>query len=263
MNIIILRQVLLIVCLATLFVSCNEKKQSLPETTVVTAENNENKIQIIAVNGSPRDNENTATLCKFFLDGAKSANGNVETTLINIYDVDFKGCTSCFGCKMADSENYGKCVMQDELTPILEKIAKADGLVLASPIYFGEITGELRSFMERLVFPYSTYEASRKTLAPKRFPTAMIYTMNVTKEGAEESGYNEYFDKVERLISRIYQKPQQICAYNTYQFDDYSKYKADLFSEEDKKQYKETQFPIDCQSAFDAGKQMVDSILHQ
>ncbi len=248
------KSILFITGLAMFFTSCKENKQT------TTAEESD-KVQIIAINGSPRDKENTATMCKFFLEGAKSANENVETTLINLYELNFKGCTSCFGCKLADSKSYGKCAMQDELTPVLEKIAKADGIAFASPIYFGEVTGEMRSFLERCLFQYVTYEASRRTLAPKRIPTATIYTMNVTEEGADKSGYNEYFDKLEGLITRVFQQPKRLCAYNTYQFDDYSKYKADLFSEQDKKLHKEKQFPIDCQSAFDAGEQMVNSVL--
>lgn len=253
--------------LSLFFANCNNNKQPEPEANVkseivVANSNGENTIQIVAINGSPRDTGNTAVMCRSFLDGAKSSNEKVETTLINLYDIDFKGCTSCFACKRDGGESYGKCAMQDGLTPVLEKIAKADGLVIGSPIYMSEITGEVRSFMERLIFQYSTYESPRKILSPKRIPTAMIYTMNVTKEGAEKSGYNEYFDREESLLARVFQRPVRICAYNTYQFDDYSKYKANAFSESEKRQYKETQFPVDCQIAFDAGKQMVETILN-
>jgi multimeric flavodoxin WrbA len=59
--------------------------------------------------------------------------------------------------------------MQDELTPLLEKFREADAVFLGSPIYFGNVTGELQSFMERLFFPYYIYTKEKKrTLFPKK-----------------------------------------------------------------------------------------------
>ncbi|MGB7787695.1 flavodoxin family protein, partial [Methanoregula sp.] len=112
-------------------------------------------MNVIAINGSPRKKWNTATLLRHALDGAASE--GAETELINLYDLDFKGCTSCFACKLKGGKSYGKCAMLDELTPVLEKIEAVDALILGSPIYFGNVTGEMRCFMERLLFPYLTY----------------------------------------------------------------------------------------------------------
>ena len=137
-------------------------------------------MKIIAVNGSPRKTWNTATLLKKALKGAASQ--GAETELVHLYDLNFKGCISCFACKTMGGKSYGKCAVRDDLRPILGKIAAADGLILGSPIYFGIVTGEMRSFMERLLFPYFTYTAPPQSLAPKQMPTGFIYTMNITAE---------------------------------------------------------------------------------
>lgn len=61
--------------------------------------NSGESVKIIAINGSPRKNGNTATMCKHFLEGATSAGSNIETSLIHLSDYVYKGCISCFSCK--------------------------------------------------------------------------------------------------------------------------------------------------------------------
>lgn len=75
-------------------------------------------MKVYAINGSPRKSWNTAMLLENALKGA-AAQG-AETELIHLYDLNFKGCTSCFGCKLKGGKSYGKCAMRDDLTPVLE-----------------------------------------------------------------------------------------------------------------------------------------------
>jgi multimeric flavodoxin WrbA len=114
-------------------------------------------MKVIAINGSPRKKWNTAMMLEHALQGAASQ--GADTDLIHLYDLDFKGCTSCFACKLKGGASYGRCAMRDGLTPVLDAIAEADALLLGSPIYFGTVTGEMRSFMERLFFPYLALRA--------------------------------------------------------------------------------------------------------
>ena len=71
-------------------------------------------MKVIAVNGSPRKNWNTTTLLQKALDGAKSK--GADTEIIHLYDLNFKGCTSCFACKRKNNLNIGHCAMKDDLT---------------------------------------------------------------------------------------------------------------------------------------------------
>src|SRR5271169_3957054 len=112
-------------------------------------------MKIIAFNGSPRKKWNTATLLEKTLEGAASK--GAETELIHLYDLNYKGCISCFACKTKGGKSYGRCAVEDDLTPILGKMEEIDALILGFPIYFGTITGEMKSFMERLLFPYLAY----------------------------------------------------------------------------------------------------------
>lgn len=62
-------------------------------------------MKAIAVNGSPRRNWNTATLLRKALDGAKSV--GADTELIHLYDMQYRGCISCFACKRKDNKFVG------------------------------------------------------------------------------------------------------------------------------------------------------------
>lgn len=66
-------------------------------------------------------------------------------------------------------------IFKDALTPVWEEIAQADELVLGSPIYFGEVTGQMRAFLERLAFPWLSYNDYSLT-APKRIPLVLVET---------------------------------------------------------------------------------------
>jgi multimeric flavodoxin WrbA len=108
-------------------------------------------VKVLAINGSPRTKCNTATLLNSALEGAASQ--GVGTELVHLYKLNFKGCISCFSCKLKEGESYGRCAVTDELTPILKKVEEADAIIFGSPIYLGTVTGEMKSFMERLIFP--------------------------------------------------------------------------------------------------------------
>lgn len=219
-------------------------------------------MKIYAINGSPRKNKNTATLLKKALEGVKYSikDEEVQTDIINLYDYNFTGCKSCFACKKIDGKSYGSCALRDDISEIIENVSKADGIIFGSPIFFQNITGELKSFLERLLFPYLTYDDKHTSLAPKKMPTAIIYTMNVTEDQMEKSGYVNTFNQIEAYIQAIFSKPESMYSNNTYQFDDYSKYKSDLFSEEDKAKQRDIQFPLDCEKAFKIGSNMIENI---
>ena len=208
-------------------------------------------MKLMAVNGSPRKTWNTATLLKKALKGAASQ--GAETELVHLYDLNFKGCISCFACKTRGGKSYGTCAVKDDLKPVLKKIAAADALILGSPIYFGIVSGEMRSFMERLLFPYFTYTDPPQSLAPRQMPTGFIYTMNVTAEIMKEWGYQQLFDNNQRLLQMVFGASESLCCSDTYQFKDYSKVVADRFDPEKKARRRREVFPQDCDTAFAMG----------
>lgn len=217
------------------------------------------KKTILAINGSPRKSWNTATLLTKALEGA-AAQG-AETELIHLYDLNFRGCISCFSCKRKGGKSYGKCAMNDDLTPILEKVESADAIILGSPIYLGAATGEMRSFMERLAFPYIVYDESHSSLFKRKIPTGLIYTMNVTESMMEEWGYDQHFKVNERMLGRIFGSAESLCVTDTYQFDDYSKYVVSVFDPDKKAARRKEVFPQDCEKAYNMGMRFVKESL--
>jgi len=208
-------------------------------------------VKVLAVNGSPRTKCNTATLLNNALEGAASQ--GAETELVHLYELNFKGCISCFACKLKNGESYGRCAVHDDLTPLLKKAEEADAIILGSPIYVGTATGEMRSFMERLMFPYLVYDVNRSTLFKRRIKTGLIYTMGAPEDHFKLMGYDQQFNFVEMIMARIFGQSESLFVYDTYQFDDYSKYESTLFDVEAKAKRRKEQFPKDCQKAFNMG----------
>lgn len=210
---------------------------------------------IILIDGGPRKTMNTAQMLQHVADGARSVGEQVEVKTIRLYDLNYRGCMSCMACKIKGKAS-NVCRFKDALTPVLEEIAQADGLVLASPIYFGDVTGQMRTFLERLAFPWLSYNDYSMT-APKRMPVILIETMNGTPDRNNSQGYGS----MEYCIASALGKPDHLNAYNTYQVKDYSRFELAGFSEEAKRQYREQHWQDDLQRAFDAGRSLAESIL--
>ncbi len=209
--------------------------------------------KIIAINGSPRKNGNTATLLQNALDGAKSQ--GAETELVNLVDLKYQGCISCFACKRKGTEYIGKCAMKDDLTPILEKAMTADAIILGSPIYIGDVTGMMRSFIERFGFMNISYNNSKSWHKTSTKNAAFIYTMNGNRIQSKLFTYIYMMNT--GILKKFGGYTTQLLSTNTYQFNDYSQYDASNFDEKKKKKVKETTFPKDCEKAYSIGKDLI------
>lgn len=209
-------------------------------------------MKIVAVNGSPRKNWNTYMLLEKCLEGAKET--GAETELVNLYDIQYKGCTSCFACKLKGNK-VTKCVMKDGLEPVLQLVRECDALVLGSPIYFTSVSGEMKSFMERLIFPYTSYEGKPSSFG-KKISTAFIYTMNAPDYALPLIGYNKLFRYHQKLMKRTFGSCESLTATATYQFDDYSKYAMTYFDGKKRLRRRETVFAEDCKKSFNLGRKL-------
>jgi multimeric flavodoxin WrbA len=214
-------------------------------------------MKLLAINGSPRKKWNTATLLNKALEGASSK--GVETELINLYDLNFVGCTSCFACKLKNGESYGHCAYKDELSPVLKRIEDVDALILGSPIYLGTVTGVMRSFLERLIFPYLVYDTERTSLYPKKLPVGFIYTMGANENFIQALSIDKHIELNEMLLGRMFGFSESMMVTDTYQFDDYSKY-VNSFDVEEKSKRRREVFPIDCEKAYEMGVRFAQGI---
>lgn len=206
-------------------------------------------MKAVAINGSPRKDWNTAQLLEEALRGAGSV--GMETELIHLYDLDYQGCVSCFACKGKNAQPC-RCYHRDQLSPVLEKVLGADVLFLGSPIYFSDVTGEMRSFLERLFFITMTYDDYTKPVFPGHMNAAFFFTMNL-RDGTI---YQPMMENLTAMLTRFGGEAEYYAATDTLQFDDYSKYHAAMFSEEAKRERRETQFPKDRAAAFEIGRRL-------
>lgn len=218
-------------------------------------------MNIVAINGSPRKGWNTHLLLEEAIKGA--ASHGAETEIIHLYDLTFKGCVSCFGCKLKDGKSYGQCVVSDALKPVLRKIEGCDGLIIGSPIYWGEVTASTRAFLERFLFQYLSYNKERQSLLQKRIRTAFIFTGNVPEDHLEPIGYVAKFEGYKQLFNRFVGETQTMVATETLQVENYAKYGMTMFDESERKKRREEIFPIDCQKAFNMGANLAMEATHK
>ena len=209
-------------------------------------------MKVLAINGSPRKQWNTATLLKKVLEGA--ASNGAQTELVHLYDFNFKGCTGCHECKLKNGPSFGKCACKDELSPLLGKVETADALILGAPIYLGTVPGVMKSFLERLATPYLVYDADGDliSLFPRKIPTIFIHTMGGDEEHAKAMGVENHIRSNEMMLKMIFGSVESLVAADTLHVDDYSKYVMPFDAEEKMKRHKEV-FPLECEKAFEMG----------
>lgn len=215
-------------------------------------------MKVLAINGSPRKEWNTATLLGHALEGAASQ--RAETELLHLCDMDFKGCTSCFACKLKGGKSYGKCAVNDALTPVLESCGAADALILGSPNYIGMPSALMKAFIERLVFPYVVYEQNMSSLYGKEKPTGFIYAMSSKEEWMRQAGYDWAPQYIEKALGLIFGAAESLVVNDTYQFDDYAKYVSSRFDPAQKAKRREEVFPEDCRKAYELGARLARQV---
>lgn len=212
--------------------------------------------KIVAINCSPRAAWNTATLVREAAKGAEEQ--GAEVTIIDLYKLEqFTGCISCFGCKLPD--NLGKCICKDGLYAVLDEIRNADGLIIGSPNYLGDVTAGFRALYERLIFQSLTYKTEVRSYHQRRIPVLMIMTSNASEAFYPQIGYDEMLKRYQGTLGTFVGTTKILISSDTLQVKDYSRYNWTLFNPEAKKERHETVFPEDKRKAFALGEEMVNN----
>jgi len=99
-------------------------------------------IHILGVVGSPRIEGNTERVVVEALNAAKEDGAEIE--LLRLADRDIQPCTACLSCRKT-----GECLIRDDFNPIFEKMVQADGIILASPVYFSSATPQMKALIDR------------------------------------------------------------------------------------------------------------------
>lgn len=206
--------------------------------------------KVVAVNAGPRKGWNTDTLINEAAKGAESAGAEIER--FDLFRLEkYTGCISCFGCKK--EKNKGHCICRDGLTPVLDAIREAGGLIIGSPNYLGELTASFRALYERLVFQNLTYRTDIPSCNDNPIPVLLIMTSN-----APDTAYRDLLQNYQQVLSGFVGPTQVLVSGDTLQLKDYSKTDWPwYFDGEAKRKRHETVFPQEMKKAFEMGASLV------
>lgn len=144
-------------------------------------------MKVLCLLGSPRKGRNSATVAGWVASEAAALGAEVETVYLN--GLTYRGCQGCYACKR-DSES---CVVRDDLAEVLAKAAAADALVLASPVYYGDVSAQMKGFIDRtfswLVPDYPFTEEK------SRLGTGKKLVMVLTQGHPDESLFADVYPK--------------------------------------------------------------------
>ena len=212
-------------------------------------------MKALAINGSPRKNWNTDMLLQQALQGASDA--GAETKRIQLADLDYSGCRSCFACKQAKAET-GRCMWKDDLAPVFDEVFSSDVVFMGSPIYLGNVSGMMYCLIERLTFSLLSYDDYSKVLFPGHINACFFFTMNAPEKYAA-ANYRAIMEHYADALKRLGGSGEYYAAYDTLQFNDYSRYAAGSFDEKHKRDVRRDVFPRDLQAAYDIGFRLTKS----
>jgi putative NADPH-quinone reductase len=205
----------------------------------------------VGINGSPRKTGNTARLMDMALRATGDAGSSTE--LINLYDLNYKGCVSCLRCKCKGDSYYGRCAIKDDLTKVLEKIRKAEVLILGSPIYYGTVTGEMRSFLERLLFPSMAYAGPDSSSFQRNLKAGFIYAMGMPRDRFDKY-LRQFFEFSNDMISRDLGNLDVLYSFDTILTVDH-KFNVETRTECEIER-RNAEFLADCTKAYEFGRRL-------
>ena len=209
-------------------------------------------MQTLVLNASPRKAWNTAKLLKSAAEGAKSAGSEVE--YIDLYDLNFTGCRSCMLCKRKGAQRC-HCYWKDDLSPIIDKIFRADVLLIGTAIYMGRPTSRYFEVLERLHFCSLSYD-DYSNYFTGRVNVGLFVSMNASKEFYDRL-YKDAFEGYARELQMLNGEVCLCPCHDTLQVADYSKYNMAGFDAERKRLSREKNFPKDLENAYQIGQRLV------
>jgi len=149
-------------------------------------------MKITAMLGSPRKNGFTSRIANAFLESAGQKGASVRSYVLN--DMNFKGCQGCHACKTKQDH----CILEDDLTPALADLQTSDILVLATPIYFWDVTGQFKLFFDR------TWSLVKPDYMTNPHPVRMNpgkQAVWISSQGAEEKQHVDVMEKFTKFLT--------------------------------------------------------------
>ncbi len=148
-------------------------------------------MKILAINGSPRPNRNTASLMKLVIEAAKKESSDVNVMWCNLNDMTYSGCQSCLACK-EPTEN--SCVRKDSLAFVLDVMQASEAWVIGTPVYMGHVSGQLKQLFDRM---YGFMGPNRENRIPPGKKVVVALT-----QGAGEGYHKDLNKRVKTFLSK-------------------------------------------------------------
>ena len=209
---------------------------------------------VVAVNGSPRKGWNTDILVSEAARGAESAGMAVRR--FDLYRLEkFTGCVSCFACKRL--EHLGACACRDGLTPVLDAIRGAEGVILGTPNYLGDVSAGFRALYERLIFQALTYKSDPRSYNDRKIPVLLIMTSNASEAFYGPIGYKRMLKGYQKSLEGFVGNTKLFIAGDTLQVKDYSRFDWTMFNPQAKQERHDKVFPDERKKAFQLGAEMI------
>lgn len=144
-------------------------------------------MNIVCLLGSPRTGSNSTIIAKRFIDTAEKLGATAKTYTLN--SLKYRGCQACMGCK-TKSET---CVLKDDLAEVLAAIQECDVLLMASPVYFGEVSSQLKAAIDRL---YSFLRPDYATNPnPVRLAPGKRFVVALAQGDPDETSFTDIFPR--------------------------------------------------------------------
>ncbi len=159
-------------------------------------------MKITAILGSPRKNGNSDTVAGYFLDEIEKQGGLVERW--RLYDMNFSGCVACQACK----KGMERCVLNDDLTPLMASLQESDTVVIATPIYYFDAAAKVRSFIERW-YEYLLPDYHKNGVSETRFPCGKGLVL-IVSQGAAMKYYNDFTSRLAAIFQWYHFLPPHI-----------------------------------------------------
>jgi multimeric flavodoxin WrbA len=147
-------------------------------------------MRVIGFVGSPRESGNTATLVRRILDGAASAGADMAVFYLN--DLNIRGCQACMYCKTHDG-----CKQEDDMIRLIEEIKGADRIVIGSPIYIGYVSGQTKTFLDRL------YVFFTGPTTPGKMPPGKKAALVFSQGNPDEQAFTKYIEIIPGFLGRL------------------------------------------------------------
>ena len=144
-------------------------------------------MKIVCLLGSPRVKGNSAAIADQFCGRAEKLGAEVQTFVLN--KLKYRGCQACMACKT----ELDRCVLEDDLTEVLDAVRETDVLVLASPVYFWDISSQLKTFMDRTysyLVPDFITNPQKSRLAPGK---KLVFIL--AQGNPDQTSYPDIFEK--------------------------------------------------------------------